>query len=155
MRQSHRAIASVLWIATAFVSGVLAIYCLIVAGAQVEYHGKRYGKPSADAFTTATACGESQATYPRNYRFCRLAAQRAFDDYFEADKRRDDLLEIARRWCDTGFRLNPYDRELNILRLGLLDIEDRSLALEFWEEYVDWYYWNTYNFSKRFRCTYH
>ncbi len=94
----------------------------------------------------ATKASRSSALYPENYHLCRLLASRSFaDGAAQTGSERSSLWAQAEIWTDRGLALNPYDRTLKLQRLGLLEAEDRNLAILFWEDHTRWQYWDPYN----------
>jgi len=73
-------------------------------------------------------------------------ADTAYDTAFDAGGRADDeRLSIARRWCEIGLELNPFRRPLRVLKTGLLARDSLRDAIDYWERYVDWHFWDPGN----------
>ena len=118
--------------------------------AQNLYFQVRYGvlKVSGTERILET-CERSYQLYPLNYNLCSIATDVAF---LEADRAldqvsRDRLLSDSGKWCERGLALNTYSRDLNLRKAGLLGAGGggAAKAVEHWERYTDWQYWNPEN----------
>ncbi len=85
--------------------------------------------------------------YPYNYRFFAWSAEEAFNRGSKAtdEKSRDKNFELAELLCDKGLALNKYERPLPFIKTQLLYRKSPTDAVVYWEKYVEWDYWNSYN----------
>lgn len=110
------------------------------------YHNSRYGSGKESVSGILAGCAIAYRYYPYNYYFPILAAESAYYSAPAAvaeEKRR--LLGAADYWCDTGLQLNPYKIKLRLLRARIIADENPSDAVEYWQAYVDWHYWEPFN----------
>lgn len=126
--------------------GVLHGVCAGVA--QGLYYESRHGRFRGNTERIIYACEKADRLYPWNYLFCSAATDSAF---LKADVTKGavskSLLLTAGKWCDVGLALNPYSRDLNLRKAGLMGAgEGNALkAAEYWARYTDWHYWNPEN----------
>ncbi|MFC1497371.1 tetratricopeptide repeat protein [Verrucomicrobiota bacterium] len=91
-------------------------------------------------------CEEAYGFYPYNYYFCMLTAETAFNNRFDYNgKELPERIEVLQYWCDKGLTLNPYKRELRTLKRFVLKRESLSSAIKYWENYVEWNFWDPDN----------
>ena len=58
-------------------------------------------------------------------------------------------MAAAERWCDRGLKLNPFSSQLQRLKTRLLARTSLPDAIEQWEQYVDWHFWDPYHHAVR------
>jgi len=106
------------------------------------YHHARYSSArSAIPREVSVRCSAAYRLYPHNYYFCVWTAEKL---YYEGDAAGADA-EAVRVWCDRGLDLNPHKRQLQLLKAHLLAEESPALAVEWWERYLDWQFWEPFN----------
>lgn len=120
--------------------------------AQYLYYEARYGtlqdrKDSTERILET--CEKAHRLYPWNYLFCAVATDAAFlkaDSSMDAASR-SRFLTAAGKWCDYGLALNPYNRDLNLRKAGLIGAvgDNSAKAAAHWAGYTDWHYWNPVN----------
>lgn len=130
---------------------LLAALCLICivhgirAGvAQGLYFRAKFGSDREDLGRIVHGCKTACRLYPANYYFAMWTAETAYYRW-EADKGLDHALEAARKWCDAGLRVNHYRSSLRLLKMRLLRMDSTGEATTYWQEYVDWHFWNPHN----------
>ena len=134
------------------VAGVLILAvsaCGIVHGmrssvAQGLYRQAKFGSARDNPRGVFRRCERAQALYPYNYNFCILAAEMAYGRA-RGMVTGSELREISERWCDEGLKLNRYRRKLRVLKAKHLAVRSPEEAVTYWEEYVDWHFWDPYN----------
>ena len=133
----------------------LVLFGLAVAGlihsaraavAQHLYFRAKYGTPDGQVWRTVALCGKASRWYPYDYYACLLAGERAFG-VTPPEKRSPSSprWQIASEWCDRGLRLNWRSSELRLLKARLLADVSPGEAAVFWDEYVDWHFWEPFN----------
>jgi len=113
------------------------------AAAQWMYERAKYGADRASLPRVLALCESAQGLYPLNYYFCLWAAEQAY--YASGAAGREAARAAADRWCERGIALNPYNRELQIIRVRLWQERSPGLAAAQWARYVDWQFWDPYN----------
>lgn len=126
------------------------------AGAAIYYHIK-YGalSPSItkatpepiDSLKRKLALAEqSHRLYNQNYRLCDFAANTAFSAWkrTKGDTNGVDI-RVVRQWCDRGLSLYPLNRKLTYIDAELIAETSPTKALERWERYLTWHYWDPFN----------
>ena len=114
--------------------------------AHVLYFQAKYGSARDDADRVLRLAERAHGLYPCNYNLCILAADAAYAassvrDRDESARRR----ALAERWCGTGLKLNFHQRQLRRLKTRLLASESLQEAVRYWEDYVEWQFWDPYN----------
>ena len=129
--------------ATAF--GV--VYGLRAATAQGLYYQAKYASESHDIRPILGRCSKADTLYPRNYRFCELAASKTLAAATPLMDLRaaTDLEATAEEWCDKGLAMNPRDRELCWVKTAILERRNREAAIRFWKDYTDRHFWHPQN----------
>jgi len=136
-------------------AGLLLIVCSLPglihgvrAGlAQHLYWRVKHGPDRNDAGEILRVGSRAHAIYPYNYNLCLWTAERALSmaNAAPAGPPREEAYELVSRWCETGLALNPYPRRLRFIKMHLLHRTSVAAALRYWEEYVDWHFWEPYN----------
>ena len=112
--------------------------------AQSLYFKAKFGGDRGDLQRIVKHCETSWRLYPYNYYFPMWTAENAYYGW-ESDDDAKGRLETARRWCDAGIELNVYRSALRLLKTRLLRTVSLGQATAYWEEYVDWNFWNPHN----------
>ena len=122
------------------------LYACRVTRAQVLYREAKYGAPSASPQETLELCEQSHRLYRRGYYLCIWAAETAYLNRNGPDGGElRERVAVARRWCDRGLMLNPYDAQLRELKARLLARDSVAAAAAYWERHVDWNFWDPWN----------
>ena len=136
---------------------VAGVFLLVISAAGV-YHGARaalaqstyfiakYGSARNNTRGILRRCETASRLYPYNYNFCVWAAETAFNDSVAREKSNTSgTADDAAYWCDRGLKLNFYNGQLRRLKTCILRENSLGEALNFWEDYVDWHFWDPYN----------
>lgn len=114
--------------------------------AHAMYHQAQYGSARDNPTGIFRRCENAYRLYPYNYYFCIWTAEKAYYTRFDVGKEGTERrLRIARRWCDAGLELNFYKSQLRLLKTRLLERNSVADAIKYWEEYVEWQFWEPYN----------
>lgn len=114
----------------------------------VLYYQAKYGSASDNPRGIFRRCDRAFRLYPRNYYFAMFTARTAYCSSYDVDgDEAKQRLETASRWCKIGLKLNPYKRETRLVKARLLARDSVRDAIAYWEEYVDWHFWEPYNHS--------
>jgi len=132
-----------------FVSFAGVVHGVRASTAQNLYYAARYGSLKDNTECILQTCEKAYKLYPWNYLFCSVATDSAFvkaDNTLDAALR-SRLLTTAGKWCDYGLVLNPYNRDLNLRKAGLIGAGggNATKAAAHWARYTDWHYWNPVN----------
>ncbi len=128
------------------VSFLGAIHSMRAGISQALYRRARYSVAAEDAHAVLRLCHRAHRLYAWNYSVCSLAAERAYYASPRGDPSEERrLLAATEHWTAVGLALNPYIPELNLLRVRLLARESLSEAIQHWERYVDWHFWEPHN----------
>jgi len=142
---------------TAIIQCVAGVALLAVAGygicygiqasiAQALYHEAKYGGVKDDAGLVLNRCEEAYRLYPCNYYFCIWTAEKAYYRSFGVEKNEArKLLAAAERWCDAGLELNFCNSQLRLLKTRLIERKSVPDAINYWQAYVEWQFWEPYN----------
>ena len=108
------------------------------------YHSVRYGSQAKqpDAMVVAKICRRANRYYPHNYFMNIMAGEKCWYAEANGTVTREALVEEARWWCDEGLSQNYFSSQLRKLKTNLLELESPVAAADYWEEYVDWDFWN-------------
>lgn len=114
--------------------------------AQAMYHQAKYGSANNDTERIINRCENAHGLYPYNYYFCIWTAEKAYYAGLNSDGTNARRHTAAvRAWCDRGLALNFHKSQLRLLKTRLLENESLAAAIKYWEEYVDWHFWEPYN----------
>lgn len=115
--------------------------------AQAMYYQAKYGAAREYPKAVFRRAELSHRLYPYNYYLCIWTSELAYYSSFELEDEaeREEMLRVAQHWCNTGLALNPYKSQLRLLKARLLARESPAGALAYWEEYVDWHFWDAFN----------
>ena len=84
--------------------------------------------------------------YPYDYRLCVWIGEGAFYGWGGSPDTHDGpLLDVASVWCERGLSMNPHSRSLRLLRTRVLELEAPSDAAAYWEDFVEWDFWDPFN----------
>ena len=135
-------------IAACFLLGVCiagALQSARAAVAQIVFHHAKYGSGEREPVRLGRLCETASRWYGYNYYFCILVSQAAYAAAVEKPADEDALRALAARWTDRGLALNPYRRQLCLIKTYLLENESREEAIRHWREYLEWHFWDHYN----------
>ena len=121
------------------------IYGTRACMAHREYFVAKFGRDILSTEAIAERCERAHRLYPFNYYFAQWTAEQA---YFGRDSAESDSaarLRIAACWCERGLALNRYKSPLRMLKTNLLRRDSVKAAVAYWEEYVEWNFWNPHN----------
>ena len=91
-------------------------------------------------------CQKADRLYPYNYRLMAWGAEEAFErSQNSIGVERVDYLDFTGMLCDRGLSLNRYMMPMPFIKMQLLCLKSIKEGTEYWEEYVEWDYWNSYN----------
>lgn len=127
-------------------ASLLTLHGLRTSMAQVRYHRIRYGADRNNPEAVLDGMSFIHRWYPWQDRACMVVASVAYRESRMRNEPADGRFHTAaEQWCNEGLRLNPFKRQLNLLKARLL--ADRSLpeAITFWERYVQWHFWDPFN----------
>ncbi len=119
------------------------------AAAQVIYKSVRYRDETQSRRDPEAAERRAHAAhrlYPYNYYFCIWTAENCW--YYRNDETGHEVFErvgLARKWCDRGLELNERKSQLRLLKARLIARTSPAKGAEYWQEYVDWHFWDRYN----------
>lgn len=122
------------------------VYSCRAAVAQRMYYRAKYTPASDDTKQVLSLCESASQLYRNNYYFCMLSAENAYYSSFSADG--DGVgadIGEAQHWCDAGLALNPFRMQLRRLKTCLLARSAPAEAARYWENYVNWQYWDPAN----------
>ncbi len=119
---------------------------LRASAAYLLYHNSRYGSGKGNVRGILSSCSTAYRYYPYNYFFTIWTAQRAYTEGLKSEgEERKYFMSAADYWCERGLNLNPYKGQLRMIRARLLAEQDPASAVEYWQAYVDWHYWEPFN----------
>lgn len=126
------------------ISGIYVIYSIRASISQTIYFRAKnnYSKNS----DILSLCQRAQKLYPYNYRLLAWGAEETFDrseDAIGLDK--VNYLSLSETICDQGLSLNPHIMPLPFIKMQLLCRKSIKDGISYWEQYVEWDYWNSYN----------
>ncbi|OVE75826.1 hypothetical protein BVX97_03160 [bacterium E08(2017)] len=137
-------------------AGLLLLICIagiihgsVAASSHAIYKAVRY-RPENEVtrapLENSNRAEKSYSLYPYNYYFCIWTAENCWynrhdDDGGEIETR----VLAAERWCDRGLELNSRKSQLRLLKARLMARRDARKAAEYWREYVDWDFWDSFN----------
>ncbi len=137
-----------------FISGFYVLYSVRAGTAVAIYHKVKSDvsstlSNSAEDFQSNdifVQCRKAQQLYPYNYRLLAWSAEEAFElsqNSIGAD--RVEYLNLAEVLCDRGLSLNRYMMPMPFIKMQLICLRSIKEGTEYWEEYTEWDYWNSYN----------
>lgn len=125
-----------------------AVYSVRAARSSQIYHTVKYGAFSdADTPTMAVAdaCETAFTLYPHNYYLSIEATRRLWPARGVTPAERTAALGMVEEWCDRGLVQNPYPWQLRRTKARLLGQESPAAAADYWEQFVEWQFWNPLN----------
>ena len=91
-------------------------------------------------------CQKAQKLYPYNHLLLSWGAEEAFARSEKSEgAEKIYYIKLAEALCDRGLALNRYLMPLPFIKTQLLCMRSIKDATIYWEEYVEWDYWNSYN----------
>ena len=127
-------------------ASLLTVHGLRASVAQIRYHRVRYGADRANAEALQEGMSFIHRWYPWHDRACMAIASAAYRESRARNEPAEGRFRtVAGRWCDEGLRLNPYKRQLNLLKTRLLAEQSLPAAITWWERYVRWHFWDPFN----------
>ncbi len=125
-------------------------YSINASRAQAIYTQSRYSQRAAELSPENIYSNYLHATklYPWNFYFSAYAGEALF--YNLSNYEGDELVhcnEIIEEIARQGLETNPYNTQLIYLNMRMLQLESPKSALEYWQKFVDWYFWSDYNHS--------
>ena len=125
-------------------------YSIKATKAQVIYAKSRYSKSSKNLSPELVYSNYVYASnlYPYNFYFSAYAGEFFFYNLasYKGQKALGKLA-IIRDIASDGIKINPYNSQLIYLHMRMLETESPKVALEYWQKFVNWYFWNDYNHS--------
>lgn len=143
-----------------FISGFYVLYSIRTSMAQVIYYKAKTGSILSVINSTSgqarrsfqrnsyiqAQCSAAHRLYPYNYRLFAWGAGKAFDSIQNTTgEDRIKCIKLAEFLCDKGLSLNRYIMPLPFIKMQLLCLFSIKEGTEYWEEYVEWDYWSSYN----------
>lgn len=128
--------------------GVIGLGYSICAGfAHIGVYRLRHGALGAEGCDMRRALAVAERChrlYPRNFYLAVWAGPAiAYRDGTGLSP--EERHRLADLWVSRGLALNPYRRVLRLLRARLMCETSPKAAAEYWEQYVDWHYWDAFN----------
>jgi len=127
-----------------------ARYSINATRAQVMYAKSRYAQGSKSLTPESVYSNYVYAAnlYPYNFYFSAYAGENFFYNISNYNSREAaENLEIIKEIAADGIEINPYNSQLIYLHMRMLETESPKAALDYWQKFVDWYFWNDYNHS--------
>lgn len=114
----------------------------------VNYYQTKYRDQDSgeDPIWIARRADDAFTCYEYNYYYCIYAAEKCY--YQRLDERGVEIperIEESVYWCDKGLSLNPYKSQLRRLKVRFLRRESVQEAVEYWEDFVEWSFWDPYH----------
>jgi len=95
---------------------------------------------------TLRRCESAYRWYPYNYWFSIWTAETVWHERCDRLGREvPERVDGAALWCDRGLALNRHKSQLRLLKARLLERDSAARAMRYWEEYVEWQFWEPYN----------
>ena len=131
--------------------GLLGVnYSINATKAQVMYAKSRYtqGSKSLSPELVYSNYVSVANLYPYNFYFSAYAGEKLFYNISNSNSQEAaEKLEIIKDIASNGIKINPYNSQLVYLHMRMLEKESPKAALDYWQKFVDWYFWNDYNHS--------
>jgi hypothetical protein len=103
---------------------------------------REYERPE----TVARRCEDAYRLYPYNYYLCIWIAEKCWYARHDLDgSESPGRVELARLWCDRGLALNRRKSQLRLLKTRLLARHSVREAIDHWNDYVRWHFWEPHN----------
>jgi len=115
--------------------------------ASQAYYAAKYGPSKDDVRVVLKLCETTLSYYPWNYHACLLATEKAYVAAGNSTNPREEtwLRKQEQIWCDRGLALNHMKSQLRLLKAWALARQSPIEGARYWEEFVDWDYWDEYN----------
>ncbi len=157
-----RILLKIIVVTLLFISGIYVFYGIRAGIAQTIYHKAKVrtallaaSLESDNGETKYPAkyddyimdqCDKAQRLYPYNYRLLAWGADEAFNHSQKvASGDRQEYINVAETLCNNGLSLNRYMMPLPFIKMQLLCLTSIKDGTEYWEQFVEWDYWNSYN----------
>jgi hypothetical protein len=133
------------------ISAFYTVYAIRAGHAQVIYYQAKNGKTlpvisNGGNKSIFSQCQKAQLLYPHNYRLFLWSAEEVFNRSIEvAGDEQKEYRKVAGILCDRGLDLNCYLMPLPLIKTQLLSLKSIKEGIGYWEKYVEWDYWNSYN----------
>ena len=133
-----------LLIAIAVFGGVQAVRA---GWAQHLYWRVKYGDQRGDVDAILRKGSVAHGVYPYNHNLCMWVAEHALSRAASVGTPAgtDDPYALVQEWCERGLSLNPYPRRMRFIKMYLIRRISPEEALQYWNEYVEWQFWEPYN----------
>ena len=133
--------------------GVLLVLCCVglvhavrAAAAHAVYCGLKYGKDVVLTPAGLRSAETAHRLYPWNFYLSAWVGEQAYLRIHRAEPgQRGEWRAIASLWCGRSLRMNPFKRNMNVLKTRLLQMESVTDSLAYWRGYVELNYWSRYN----------
>ena len=129
----------------AILASVGIVYGTRVSIAQVLYHQAKYGVARNNVDGILRRADRIHRLYPRHYLACTLAAAQARREARHNPARANEMARIADHWCHMALTMNPYKRQMRLLRARLMARTDPAGAVAYWDAYRKWSFWDPFN----------
>jgi hypothetical protein len=131
--------------------GVLGVnYSIKASRAQALYEQSRYSEKGNTLSPELVYANYIHATklYPYNFYFSAYAGEKFFYNLSQySDDELAQKLNIISDIANHGIEINPYNEQLIYLHMRMLEKDSPRAALEYWQNFVNWYFWKDYNHS--------
>jgi len=121
------------------------VYGVRVSMAQVLYHQAKYGVAKNHVDGVLRRVDRIHRLYPMHYLACTLGAATARRESLRNPARKNEMERIAAHWCHISLVLNPYKRQMRLLRARLMSSTDPAGAVAYWDAYRNWSFWSPFN----------
>lgn len=132
-------------------AGLFSIgYSIKATKAQVMYAKSRYSQSGKSLSPDLVYSNYVYASnlYPYNFYFSAYAGEKFFYNISNyKSQEAAEKLKIVKNIASYGAEINPYNSQLIYLHMRMLETESPKVALDYWQKFVDWYFWNDYNHS--------
>ena len=116
------------------------------SAAQALYHRVRYGAASGDLHRGLRLAEWAYRLDPHHYYLCIWACRSAYETAVTVGgPDAEGWRAAAGRWCERGLALNPYKRQLRLIRARFIARASPADAARYWEEYLAWHFWDREN----------
>jgi hypothetical protein len=122
------------------------VHAARASAAQALYHRARHGAASGDLPRGLRLAERAYRFYPYHYYLCIWACRSAYEAAAAAGASdAEGWRAAAGRWCERGLALNPYKRQLRLIRARIIARASPADAARYWEEYLSWHFWDQEN----------
>lgn len=151
LSSNSRSLLKVIGIILLSISAFYTVYSVRTGAAQVIYIQAKNTQTVHNAFVAEKddifrQCQKAQRLYPYNHLLLSWGAEEAFArSETSTGAEKVYYIDLADKLCDRGLALNPYLMPLPFIKTKLLCMRSIDDATTYWETYVEWDYWNSYN----------